>query len=81
NTEKVDFYASAFVGVGTYFWNKQITDKGNGSVQTSISSGPYPVVGVSAGIRYQFSPAVGIYGEIGYTPLGIINGGLTFKFR
>jgi hypothetical protein len=81
NTDKVDIYASAFIGVGSYLWNREITSKIDGSIQTSTSSNPYPVVGISAGIRYLFTPTFGVYAEAGYTPLGIINGGFTFKIR
>lgn len=81
NTEKVDIYASAFVGAGVYAWTKRETDKSNGNVYTSTGSSPYPVIGASVGIRYFISPTFGFYGEAGYTPLGLINGGFSFKFR
>jgi hypothetical protein len=81
NTERVDIYASAFVGVGTYMWNQQITDRNTGVVTTSSGSNTYPVVGASAGIRYLFTPRFGVYAEAGFSPLGNINGGFTFKLR
>jgi len=36
--------------------------------------------GLFGGIRYYFQQNIGVYGELGYQSLSVINAGITFKF-
>ncbi len=74
NEEKLDIYAGLSLGYQTYSWNYGDTglsglNNGTGGV----------VLGGILGVRYMFSPNIGVYGELGRGAFGAITLGATFK--
>ena len=81
--KKLDPYA----GVGVGYSQKQYkftytTNNPNGLRTTPETySGLIPFyLGITAGIRYYFTPNIGIYGEVGFDKWSLIQGGLAIKF-
>lgn len=75
-----------YAGVGVGYSQKQYkftytTNNPSGLNSTPQSySGFFPFyVGVTAGLRYYFTPNIGIYGEIGFDKWSLIQGGLAIK--
>ncbi|MBY0427581.1 MAG: hypothetical protein K2Q22_18235, partial [Cytophagales bacterium] len=78
NTSKVDLYASAFLGAA--LGGSSYTDSYNNNTTTN-GLGVRPVAGAAVGARYLFSPTIGVFGEVGPSPLGWVVGGLTIKLK
>ncbi len=75
--DKLDVYAG--VGGGGYIYNRKYSsnDPYDNYKYSSGSYGGGPAV--FGGVRYYFTDAFGVYGEVGYG-MSAINGGLAFKF-
>lgn len=75
-----------FAGVGVGYSHKQYvfsytTNNPNGLQSTPDTySGIFPFYfGITAGVRYYFTPNIGIYGEVGFDKWSLIQGGLAIK--
>lgn len=80
---KLDPYA----GIGAGYSRKEhkmsfSTDNPNQGTPTPITfNGYFPVYfGITAGLRYYFTPNIGLYGEVGFDKWSVIQGGLAVKF-
>ena len=77
NEEKLDIYAGLSLGYQTYSF-KYDDSYSSGFPRTTYSSGAV-VFGGILGVRYMFSPNIGVYGELGRGAFGAITLGATFK--
>lgn len=81
--KRLDPYAGVGAGYSykTYVFT-QTTNNPNGFVNPPDSyNGYFPVYfGISAGLRYYFTPNIGIYGEVGFDKWTVMQGGLAVKF-
>jgi hypothetical protein len=74
--EKLDPYAGVILG---YVVTSHSTDDPTGDYRYGYKSGGvYP--GFFAGAHYYFVPSFGVYAEVGYNIVSILNTGITFKF-
>ncbi len=76
NEEKLDIYAGLSLGYQTTSW--KYDDSFNGIGRTAYNSGTV-VFGGILGVRYMFSPNIGVYGELGRGAFGAVTLGATFK--
>lgn len=81
--KKLDPYA----GIGAGYSRKEhkfsfSTDNPNQLTPTPVTFNAYfPVYfGITAGLRYYFTPNIGLYGEVGFDKWSVIQGGLAVKF-
>ena len=80
--EKLDPYAG--VGAGYSLNQSKLTYSTNNP--NTIARSPYSGTGIptyfaiTVGMRYYFTPNIGIYGEIGFDKWSLIQGGLAIKF-
>ncbi len=73
--EKLDAYGTVMLGF-SFFKTKRI---GSESENINESNLPNFIYNTSAGLRYFIKPNVGIYGELGYGSLTVLNLGLTYR--
>ncbi len=73
--EKLDVYATALFGYA-FLRRKRVGDANANVANVSPTQFVY---NASAGARYFITPAIGIYGELGYGSLTILNMGLTYR--
>lgn len=71
---KLDSYASAVLG-----YNFLSTKNAGDLIDQLNIDIPTIVYFTSVGVRYYFSPAIGIYGEVGYGNISNFNVGLTYR--
>ena len=72
--ERFDLYVTLMVGGRTYNWS------GDGFNGDGISNGFSPQFNSVLGARYKFSPAVGVYAELGRGALGYATLGVSLHF-
>lgn len=73
--EKLNMYGTILVGF-SYIRTKRIGDKNANVAKTNP---PKFIYNTSAGARYYITPQIGIYGEVGYGSLTIVNMGITYR--
>lgn len=76
DSDKFDAYAC--VGGGVRFWTQYNWDPNKADYVTKAKVSPYGEVFV--GGRMMFKEALGIFAEVGYSPLSILRFGLAFGF-
>jgi len=76
DSDKFDAYAG--VGGGVRFWTQYTWDPAKSDYVNKGKISPYGEVFV--GGRMMFKEALGIFAEVGYSPLSILKFGLTFGF-
>ena len=81
--KRLDPYAGVGAGYShkTYVFT-QTTNNPNGFVNAPDTyNAIFPVYfGISAGLRYYFTPNIGIYGEVGFDKWSVLQGGLAITF-
>lgn len=75
--EKLDVYAG--VGGGVYIDNTTRVRENGFVASKATTTSPKGGPDVFGGVRYYFTDAFGVYGEVGYG-ISAISGGLAFKF-
>jgi hypothetical protein len=76
--EKIDFYGTFGAGYGRRTFDYTSTDQ---NYEPSKITGLFPVASrIGIGVRYFFSPNIGVNLAAGVGQGGLLNGGLSFKF-
>lgn len=70
--ENIDWYGGASLG----YVIVSVSDNQGYSGSAGSSAG----LGIFGGIKYYFQPGIGVYGELGYQSLAVLNIGVAFKF-
>ncbi len=80
NLPNADIYAGVLLGFTVVSFNVTVPSGLPSSISSAYTESPsFFDFGVYAGIRYYFTPMIGVYAEVGYS-FGYINAGVVFKF-
>lgn len=80
--EKLDPYAGVGVGYSlNQYKQTQTTNNPNAILERPYSGTGIPTYfAITVGMRYYFTPNIGIYGEVGFDKWSLVQGGLVAKF-
>lgn len=73
--ERLDVYGTVLVGY-SFLRTKRI---GDANANVSETNPPKFIYNTSAGMRYFFTPKIGMYAEVGYGSLTVVNMGMTYR--
>ncbi len=73
---KFDVYG----GLGLGYVVVSVSSSANGQTYSSGNVGSGVGYALFVGGRYYFSPRIGVYAELGYASLSVLNAGVSFKF-